>query len=283
MTKEYHAHPAVGRSLLAMLAKSPRRCQLLMSGQQTFKPSTEKAFANGTAVHDVMAGITDNIRVIPSEVLAKNGARSTNDYRRFKAEQKPGTVLVTEKELAAIKDQADPLREQYSSLIDNPVAISEEPIFWTATAWVRTAEGQAANDPDAPRTPVEVECKCLPDLLIPTNREVCVTDWKTMAELPTEDTFERAAQRGGYTLQWAHYSQGIEAHYGRPVKPFVFACVEKSPPYEIASFTLDDETQAEALEDWQELLNEFAERRASNNWARETERKITPVRVRRAR
>lgn len=268
---EYHSHPAVSRSQLGWLYDSPEMFRAGMDGELTISSSTEKAFANGTAVHDVMAGIQGNVSIIPEDVLAKNGARSTNAFRRWKKDQRDDAVIIRECDLETIERQGESLREVLGQVIDLPNTVAEHPIIWNQRVDLGEDEERI----------VTVQCRCLPDLLWLRPGMGCVAiDWKTMAELPTERSFKRAVARGKYWLQDAHYTQGIKSLHGREVDQFIFACVRKSPPYEADLFVLDNDTRARSRERWGELIVDLAERREANNWKRyQGDRPITPVRV----
>ncbi len=248
---EYHSHPALSRSQLAWLHESPEKYRAGMDGRIQFAASTEKAFANGTAVHDVVAGITGRVAIIPEDVLAKNGARSTNDYRRWKAEQPADAVIMRASELDTVYRQGARLREELGQFIDDRSSIAERPIVWTETV-MRDSGWES-----------DIQCRCLPDLWWPHG---VVIDWKTMLDLPTESSFRRAARRGCYWLQDAHYSAGIMAEHGGNPMRFLFACVQKSEPYQCAVFELDADTRARAASERRRLLIDLAERRESGNW-----------------
>lgn len=127
------------------------------------------------------------VRIIPQEVLGKNGAKSTNAWYAWEAEN-PGFIHALQSEveqsrLLADKVRANPAIRKY---LDR-ATIFEESIFWD-------------NGIDL--------LKCRIDIGI--ELEAVIIDVKRTKNM---DDFWRAIQEHEYQAQAATYCDGYEAHY----------------------------------------------------------------------
>ena len=108
-----------------------------------------------------------------------------------------------------------------------------------------------------------IECKARADYLIRERR--LIVDIKTAADASLE-SFRRSVANYGYHRQDAFYRAGF-ATAGAPVDNFVFVVVEKTAPYAVAVYMLDERAQAAgrlAVRDAIETLADCLER---NEWA----------------
>lgn len=78
--------------------------------------------------------------------------------------------------------------------------------------------------------------------------------------------FRKSIFNYGYNLQAAWYTQGIEAVTGQKVKAFVFAAIEKEPPFATAFYSLDPEAMNFAHAETERLKAVYAKAMASNVW-----------------
>lgn len=105
------------------------------------------------------------------------------------------------------------------------------------------------------------DMKCKPDALTSLN---IVLDIKT-----TEDAspyaFGRSAAKYRYDVQAAFYIDILQA-LGHTIEGFVFIAVEKTPPYAVAVYVIEDEDIARGREKYLENLKTWRECKASNTW-----------------
>lgn len=105
------------------------------------------------------------------------------------------------------------------------------------------------------------DMKCRPDALTSLN---IVLDLKT-----TEDAspiaFGRSAYKYRYDVQAAFYTDILEANNIK-VEGFVFIAVEKTPPYAVGVYVIEDEDMARGREKYMENLKLWRECKASNKW-----------------
>jgi excisionase family DNA binding protein len=77
------------------------------------------------------------------------------------------------------------------------------------------------------------KCKVRPDLYIPDGT---IIDLKSTQDA-SEAGFRKSVRNFGYDFQSCYYLEAMRA-LGLPARQFIFVCVEKSPPYLTATYTL---------------------------------------------
>jgi hypothetical protein len=133
--KEYHADPSLSSSGLKHLARSPRHYKISrqVSGKKT------DPFNVGQGAHSAVLEpetFWDTVAVPPPEVLAKNGARSTNAYREWEAEKiAAGVTILTQDQFEMIRNifssvYSDPAHTTAKSALTLPGNIFEQSIFF---------------------------------------------------------------------------------------------------------------------------------------------------------
>ncbi len=239
MTEQaYRAHPAVSRSDLWLLARSPAHYQW---AKQHPSPPTP-ALLLGQAVH---------MAILQPELYAQSYAVGPSADRRTKEGRAlaeslsedgrqrlaPGDAALVEGVRDAVLADAACAR-----LLDGP---HETPHFWTDAA-----TGEA--------------CKCRTDAEADLAGRLVVADVKTCRSAATED-FQREAVRLGYDLQAAMYTAGVRAATGRDCA-FVFIAVEKEPPYALNVLQADPLLLTRGRDLLRELLGRYHECRQSGRW-----------------
>ena len=212
--KEYREHPAVNKSSLWEMRKSP------MHYRWALEHPTEdtQALAFGRALH--MAVLQ------PNEFLSHYRLAPSVD-RRTKAGKDEYNGFIQ-----GLRSDQEPIsNEDYQTVVGMIASITnsgtahdllmraetEIPIFWT--------------DPMT-----GIECKCRLDAIIyDTNPDgevtgIVVVDLKTCADAST-NTFMREALKYGYDVQAAHYIRGVKSMgFNVPIR-WGFLAVEKKEPY----------------------------------------------------
>lgn len=173
------------------------------------------AFDFGHAAHQLMLGRGTGARVIPSDILASNGAASTREAKAFIAETRAaGLAPIKADEDAAIHQMADALTEHRTAceLLTAPDVMTEVGI--TASLYGVTCKGKI-------------------DAVIPGGPLV---DYKTSRSADPA-RFARSATDYGYHLQAAHYASLCQAA-GITDEPLVFVVQEKDAPYLVSVIEL---------------------------------------------
>jgi exodeoxyribonuclease VIII len=203
---EYHAHPAVSKSLLDRMAKSPLHAKAYLEG--VAEPPTP-AMQFGTALH---TAVLEPDR-FASEYAVWEGDRRTKDGKA--AYEK---LVASGKSIISASDN-DVIFAMVASILQHPIAagllkggVVEHSVFWT--------HKNAA------------ECKARPDYW--RQNDGIVVDLKT-----TEDAssvgFARSIAAYRYHVQAAHYLAGTQA------ERFIFIAIEKKAPYAVGVYELDAE------------------------------------------
>lgn len=230
---DYHSHPAVSKSVLDKIAKSPLHARAYLDGERE-EPTPAMNF--GTALHACAL----EPELFDEEYAVFTGDRRTKDGKaRYEELQARGATIISSADFDAITAMVVSIRQHpvAAQLLQNGVA--ESSVFWTE------------------RATTGLECKCRPDWW---NRDAgMVVDLKT-----TEDAspagFARSVAAYRYHVQAAHYSSGTGA------SRFVFIAIEKKPPYAVAVYELD----ADALKLGHALrmrdLETFASCKEFNTW-----------------
>ncbi len=201
---EYHAHPAVNKSLLDRIAKSPMHARAYLDGART-EPTA--AMILGTAVH---TAILEPARFASEYRVFEGDRRTKAGKEEYAALQATGATIIDADDYATVKAMAASVRANKTAASLLQDGIAEASIFWKDTL-------------------TGVECKCRPDWI--TNSGI-VVDVKT-TEDASPAAFARSVMQYRYAVQAAHYLEGTEA------ERFVFIAVEKKAPYAVACYELD--------------------------------------------
>lgn len=171
--------------------------------------------------------IFDLVNCLNSVVIAPNfnGKGSVAARAEWKAEN-VGRVIVDQ-------DDWDKCRFMGEAIHKHPIASKllaqctpQVSIFWTDPA-------------------TGLECKARLDGEIKSLRRLL--DLKTSRDA-SPDGFAKSAGEYRYHVQDAFYSWGYEQITGDSVRAFTFIVVEKSPPYPVATYSLDDEAKRRGRE-----------------------------------
>lgn len=228
---EYRKWLGLNASLLKLLKKSPAHFKHELDNPSPKTPAMEL----GCAVHDAVLSPNFGERYI-----AYPGTRRGKAWEEFK-EQHQDRIIVTQ------------------AVLDETVAISkaivEHPTMQRFLDNALDTEVSALWDS-------EVLCKGRADILCP--KFDAIVDIKTTTDASRE-AFERAIFNQGYALQAAHYLEGFNAEKAC-YEHFVFAVVEKSPPYAMALYRLEDDVLELAREEIAKLKEAFKSCAADEFW-----------------
>jgi len=241
----YHAHPAVSKSHLDLIAKSPLHywARYLDPDRRPVEPTPAMRF--GTAFHTHVLELDrwdQEIAVAPAcDRRTKAGKEA---YAAFQDAAAGKTVISA--------DDAEQVQAMARAVFRHPGA-----------AMLLGLPGKAETTHMWTDATYGVECKCRPDWL--TDDGTIVVDLKTTKDASPRG-FRRSIGEFRYQVQAAWYLHGLEQATGRRPDQFVFICVEKEPPYACAVYAADAEMiergQQQAMAD----LGELAACRAADRW-----------------
>lgn len=201
---EYHAHPAVSKSLLDKIALSPMHARAYLDGVRQ-EPTAVMEF--GTALHTAALEpdrFAEEYRIFDGDRRTKAGKEA------YEAMRASGKTIISAADFDAVTAMVANIRQHPTAstlLLDG---IAEASVFWTDRL-------------------AGVDCKCRPDWL--RNDGICVDLKTTDNASPT--AFARSVVNYRYHVQAAHYMTGTDA------ERFVFIALEKKPPYAVAVYELD--------------------------------------------
>lgn len=151
------------------------------------------------------------------------------------------------------QDSFDLIRSMRDSVFESEVAkgllsdgLAEQSIFWNHPTW-------------------GFPCKARPDFI--NEQYHLLIDLKTANDASPE-AFAKAAANLKYHWQGYWYLTGIKDVFdnGGEYKDFIFIVVEKTPPYSVQNYILQQEHMALAREQIKPLLSRYAECFASDVW-----------------
>lgn len=208
---DYHAHPAISKSGLDKIARSPAHYKSWLTELR----EETTALRIGTAVH---CAVLEPKRFALDYVAAPKVDRRTKDgkaqWEAFETAN-AGKILLSGDEYATVANMAESARlhPAASELLSEGRA--EASVF-------AELEG--------------VQAKCRPDWL---RGDGIVLDLKT-TEDARSGAFARSVANYRYHVQHAFYAD-LLIERGIDVKAFVFVAVEKAPPYGVIVYELDRE------------------------------------------
>ena len=206
---EYHVHPAVSKSVLDQIARSPLHARAYLDGVRA-EPTAAMNF--GTALHSA---------VLEPDLFRRQYATFEGDRRTKDGKARYEELVASGKSIISAADN-DVISSMAMSIRQHPVAavllqdgMAEASVFWTDPA-------------------TGIECRCRPDWI---RSDGVVVDLKT-CEDASPFAFAKAVAAYRYHVQEAHYRAGTSA------ERFLFIAVEKKAPHAVAVYELD----AEALQ-----------------------------------
>ena len=231
----YHADcSAVGNSMLKVFMESRREYEARYVTRTIASPDPSDSMRLGSLSHAMLLDEAElkNFALIPTDVLASNGARLGNKWKEYEAANADKT-LVTIKENQTAFEMCQSVRAKCGPWFAG-VGKAEQAIFWTDSE-------------------TGIRCKCKPDYLILANDQPLILDFKT-AKSSSPWAFRSAVKSYRYDLQDIHYSAGVESEVGAQPR-FLFVVVKSEPPYQCRVYELPE---SENAPEWNRVDKETA-------------------------
>lgn len=210
--REYHEHPAISKSDLDLIHRSPMHYQYRKAHPIEQTP----ALLIGSAVHKMVLesdGFFDEFAVLPQiDRRTKAGKEAYNAFLEASA----GKSIISE--------------EIHQLSIDIAEAVSHHK---TARALLSGGKAETSHFWKDIRT--GLDCKCRPDYL----RSGFCVDFKTTQDASPQ-AFEKSAYKYRYHVQSYWYLHGLKMCGIQDIDDFAFVAVEKEPPYAVAVYYADD-------------------------------------------
>lgn len=231
---DYFKVDALGRSDLRAIVNNVeewywRKVGILPPVQQTkdmvFGSALDFFLCNGKGPDP----IPENTVMVPDDVLASNGARSTKAYREWLAELPAGTPTLTTREAEKLRAESEEQMQAFIQCEAQLRAHSEA----AALMFDEDALHQHAMVIPDPETGEAL--KTMPDIVIPG---VGIVDLKTSCEVGTS-SFLRHCDRFWYDAQ-AAIGQYAWSYENDEILPVYFVVVRNKPPYDCVVYKAGD-------------------------------------------
>lgn len=246
---DYHRDPAVSKSHLDEVARSPRHYWHRFLNPDRQAPEPTPAMVLGSAVHTrVLEPHRFAIEYAVAPALDRRTKAGKEAWEQFQADSQDRTVLTAEQD-ALSKAMADAVHlHPAADLLLGKPGQAEASYFWTDES---TGE----------------RCKIRPDWHSDCRR--LIVDLKTTDDASPQG-FQRSIQKWRYHVQSAWYLRGLGA------EQFVFIAVEKTPPHLVGVYVATPEMVAAGGRVADRDLARLAECRAADEWPGYSD-KITPI------
>ena len=241
----YHAHPAVSKSHLDLIARSPLHYWARYLDPDRITPEPSPQMRLGTALHTHVLELSrwdQEIAVAPPiNRLTKAGKE---EWAAFMAASADRTVITA--------DDAAQVMAMGRAVLGHPAA-----------AMLLGLPGKAETTHMWKDASTGLECKCRPDWL--TDDGSIVVDLKTTKDASPRG-FKQSIANFSYQKQAAWYLHGIEQATGRRPDQFIFICVESSAPYACAVYAADVEMIERGHDQAMRDLAKLAVCKAADHW-----------------
>lgn len=216
----YHAHPAVSKSHLDLIARSPLHYWARYLDPDRITPEPSAQMRLGTALHTHVLELSrwdEEIAVAPAiNRLTKAGKE---EWAAFVANAAGRTVITADDAAQVMAMGRAVMRHPAAAMLLGMPGKAETTHMWTDAA-------------------TGLECKCRPDWL--TDDGSIVVDLKTTKEASLRG-FKQSVANYRYHVQAAWYLHGLEQSTGKRPDQFIFICVESTAPYAVAVYAADTE------------------------------------------
>ena len=241
----YHAHPAISKSHLDQVARSPLHYWAAFLDPARQPREATPAMVIGSAVHTHVLELDqwDARYVTAPEGIDRRTKMGKAEWEVFTTASTGRTVLT--------KADADLVMRMGRAVFGHPAAamlLGLPGKAETTHMWTDAATG--------------LQCKCRPDWL--TNDGRIMVDVKTTENASRE--FARSIAQWRYHVQAAWYLDGIEHSTGTRPEQFLFVCVEKKAPFACAVYAADAEMIAAGAKAAARDLEVLATCKAADAW-----------------
>lgn len=241
----YHAHPAVSKSQLDLIARSPLHYWARYLDPDRVAPEPTPAMRLGTALHTYVLELSrwdQEIAVAPP--MDRRTKAGKESWAAFEADA-AGKTVITADDAAQVQAMARAVyRHPAAAMLLGLPGKAETTHMWTDAS-------------------TGLECKCRPDWL--TDDGSIVVDLKTTKDASPRG-FKQSVANFAYHKQAGWYLHGLEQATGKRPAQFIFICVESTAPYAMAVYALDAEMIERGHDQAMRDLAKLAVCKAADHW-----------------
>ena len=217
----YHAHSAVSKSHLDLVAKSPLHYWSRYLDPNRVPQEPTAAMAIGSAVHTHVLELDqwDAQYVVAPAGIDRRTKVGKAEWEVFQTAIGTRTVIS--------REDADLVMRIGRSVLSHPAAaylLGLPGKAETTHMWIDEISG--------------LQCKCRPDWLLDDGS--MIVDLKTTEDASPKE-FQRSIAKWRYHVQASWYLDGLQHATGKRPEQFVFIAVEKKPPYACAVYVADQQ------------------------------------------
>jgi len=242
---DYHAHPAVSKSHLDLIARSPLHYWARFVDPNRITPEPSAAMRLGTALHTHVLELSrwdQEIAVAP--VCDRRTKAGKDAFASFEASAAGKTVITADDAEVVMAMGRSVMRHPGAAMLLGLAGKAETTHMWTDATY-------------------GVECKCRPDWL--TDDASIIVDLKTTRDASPRG-FKRSIADYRYHVQAGWYMHGVEQATGKRPDQFIFICVESTAPYACAVYAADAEMIERGYEQAMKDLGKLAVCKAADSW-----------------
>lgn len=238
--EEYHKDPALNKSGLVELARSPRHFKAMKEEPKETTP----AMVFGSAFHlAVLEPDEYKKKIVIAPSVPKRSKADKATWAAFNDRvQKGGLIPISQ-------EDADTIEHMKKAVLENE----------TAAALLSDGIAELSG---FFRDQTGVMCKIRTDWI---TGDRIVVDLKSCRDA-SFSAFQRDSANLKYHWQAAFYLDGLTTLTGEEHVDFLFLCVEKTVPYGVAVYRLDHEAIEAGRRQIRPLINQYAECLARDYW-----------------
>ena len=241
----YHAHPAVSKSHLDLIARSPLHYWARYLDPNRVAPEPSPQMRLGTALHTHVLELSrwdEEIAVAPQ--CDRRTKAGKDAFAAFEASSVGKTVITADDAEVVMAMGRAVLRHPAAAMLLGMPGKAETTHMWTDAS-------------------TGLECKCRPDWLMDDGS--IVVDLKTTKDASPRG-FKQSIANFSYQKQAAWYLHGLEQATGRRPDQFIFICVESTAPYACAVYAADAEMIERGHDQAMRDLAKLAVCKAADHW-----------------
>jgi hypothetical protein len=243
---DYHAHPAVSKSHLDLIARSPLHYWARYVDPARVAPEPTPQMRLGTALHTHVLELSrwdQEIAVAPGDINRRT-KEGKEQWAAFEASAAGKTVITADDAETVMAMGRSIMRHPGAAMLLGLAGKAETTHMWTDATY-------------------GIECKCRPDWL--TDDGSIMVDLKTTRDASPRG-FMRSIADYRYHVQAAWYLNGVEQATGKRPDQFIFICVESTAPYAVAVYAADEVMTDRGYEQAMKDLGKLAVCRAADSW-----------------
>lgn len=241
----YHAHPAVSKSHLDLIARSPLHYWARYLDPDRVAPEPSPQMRLGTALHTHVLELSrwdEEIAVAPA--INRMTKAGKEEWAAFVADSAGRTVITADDAAQVMAMGRAVMRHPAAAMLLGLPGKAETTHMWTDAS-------------------TGLECKCRPDWL--TDDGSIVVDLKTTKAASIQG-FKRSIADYRYHVQAGWYLHGIEQATGKRPDQFIFICVESTAPFACAVYAADAEMIERGHDQAMRDLAKLAVCKAADHW-----------------